>query len=288
MATTSLNTARLRSQLLTSGLQQKDQPLFQVINSLIGAVELLIKNGNINAQDVSNLVSSGSSNQDLGARIPGMMGMDGEDGIDGMSIPGPMGLQGPAGIAGTGGPAGPTTIGPMGINGVDGDDGYPIPGPIGIQGIQGLAGTNGINGTDGFNGVDGTDGMDNFFGASSEFPRVDLKNTFRSLNSFKSYFSPLYDNGNSGASKTIDWNNGNDQYLVLDNNCTLTFSNPVDGGRYVLLIKGGFLITWPSSVSWAGGTTPTISGSTKHDLFTFMYKSSLSKYVGAFNLDYTL
>lgn len=289
MATTNLNTSRLRSQLMTSGLQQKDQALFQVINSLIGAIDILIKNTNVTAQNVSNLVSSGSNNQDFGARIPGIMGMDGEDGIDGMSIPGSQGIPGSAGAIGAGGPAGPTTIGPMGIDGADGDDGMPIPGSQGIQGIIGLTGPPGQNGRNGINGMDGIDGeyIGPFFDTDS-YAKLAASNTFNSLNSFKAYYSPLYDNGLSGATKTINWNNGNDQYLELDTNCVLTFSNPVNGGRYVLLIKAGFIVTWPSSVAWASGTAPTMSDPTKHDLFTFMYKSSLNKYVGAFNLDYSL
>lgn len=39
-----IDLSRLKSQLLTSGLQQKDNPLYQVINQLIGLVEKFQEN----------------------------------------------------------------------------------------------------------------------------------------------------------------------------------------------------------------------------------------------------
>lgn len=279
MAITSLNTSRLRSQLMTSGLQQKDSPLFQVINSLIGGLEFLNEQLR-NATGGTGTTTTIQQIQEIHQHI------NFGDG-DGEGEQGPPGLRGIDGTSGAAGPAGATGF-PIFFEADYPEEILSIPGPTGPQGATGSAGPTGSSAI-GFVIYDGNEAEENIMGdVPSENAKLNGANIFVSRNSFKSYFSPLFDNGNSGATKTIDWNNGNDQYLVLDSNCVLTFSNPVDGGRYVLLVKGGFTITWPSDVVWAGGTAPTISGSTKHDLFTFMYKSSLSKYVSAFNLDYTL
>lgn len=104
------------------------------------------------------------------------------------------------------------------------------------------------------------------------------------------YFSPLVADGNSGTTKTIDWNAGNEHFCTLTGNVTFTFSNPVDGGRYVLLLAtgaGSFTATWPASVLWPGGTAPTITvTASKLDLITFIYVSGTSKYYGSFNQAY--
>ncbi len=104
------------------------------------------------------------------------------------------------------------------------------------------------------------------------------------------YFSPLVDDGNSGTAKTIDWNGGNEHRVVMTGNCTFTFSNPVDGGRYVLALytgAGGFTATWPASVLWAGGSAPTLSTTAAHtDIFTFIYVAATGKYHGAYSQDY--
>lgn len=105
------------------------------------------------------------------------------------------------------------------------------------------------------------------------------------------YYSPLVDDGNSGTTKTIDWNDGNEHYVVMTGNVTFTFSNPVDGGRYVLLLAtgaGSFTVTWPASVIWSGGVAPTpTSTASKYDLYAFMYVATLSKYVGVATLNFS-
>lgn len=68
----------------------------------------------------------------------------------------------------------------------------------------------------------------------------------------------------TAASTTLDWNNGNVQYLSLAASITtLTLSNPQTGSTYLLEIKqggsGSYTIAWPASVVWAGGTAPTLT-----------------------------
>lgn len=270
---------RLINQLNTSPTAKADQPLWQVIIQLIRRLK-----------EIESAVSSagGGGGSTIINEITEQTFIIQEGGGDGEDGPiGPPGIRGADGAIGPTGPAGPPTIGPMGIDGVDGDDGYPIPGPRGAQGPTGLTGPAGPP-TIGPMGIDGADGDDGLALAATEFARINVRNFFKALQTFKTMNITPYDNGNSGAALTIDWNNSNTQYVTLDSNCVFTFSNPIDGLRVVLLVKGGFTVTWPASVEWPGGTAPTISDAGSWDLFTFIYKSAEAKYVGSFNLDYTL
>lgn len=91
----------------------------------------------------------------------------------------------------------------------------------------------------------------------------------------KQYLSQGFDAGDSGTSKTIDWDNGNVQYVRMTGNCTFTFNNLRSGGRYVLRLlqdgTGGRTATWPASVKWPGGTAPTLSAANKKDMVGFDY-----------------
>ena len=61
-----------------------------------------------------------------------------------------------------------------------------------------------------------------------------------------------YDNSNSGTSKTIDWGDGRHQKITLNDDVTLTFTDPEFVGWYNLRIiqdgTGGHDITLPSGV----------------------------------------
>jgi len=90
------------------------------------------------------------------------------------------------------------------------------------------------------------------------------------------YYSDLHDNGNSGTAKTINWSNGNVQKLTLNSaSCTLTLSNPKNGGRYLLVLvqdgTGNRQITWPGTVKWPGGSAPALSGANKVDVISLVY-----------------
>lgn len=105
------------------------------------------------------------------------------------------------------------------------------------------------------------------------------------------YNSALANAGSSGTSKTVDWNSGNVQYVTLTGNVTFTFSNPVSGGRYVLILKqdaiGSRTATWPASVLWSGGTAPTLTTTaSKVDIITFVYEGVNSKYYGGSVLNF--
>ena len=80
--------------------------------------------------------------------------------------------------------------------------------------------------------------------------------------------------GNSGATKTINWNDGNVQTITLTADCTLTFSNPKAGAVYQLLITQAATtkaITWPT-IKWVGGAAPTLTATAAaKDLVTLLY-----------------
>ena len=89
----------------------------------------------------------------------------------------------------------------------------------------------------------------------------------------------------SGSAQTIDWLAGEEYALTLTADCTLTFSNPIDGGRYVLVLQqdatGGWTVTWPASVVWAGGVAPTLSaGAGAIDQVELLYLAASNQYLG--------
>ncbi len=90
-----------------------------------------------------------------------------------------------------------------------------------------------------------------------------------------SQFVGEYDNGNSGASKTIDWSKGDRQIVTMSAACTFTFSNAVKGQTLTLRLvengTGGYSPTFPT-LKWAGGTvgTPTTTANAIN-LYIFYY-----------------
>lgn len=71
------------------------------------------------------------------------------------------------------------------------------------------------------------------------------------------------DAGNSGASITIDWNEGEIQRVTLTDSPTVSFANEPPAGQLRLEVvqdaTGSRTVTWPAVVEWAGGTAPTLS-----------------------------
>jgi hypothetical protein len=146
-----MDPSRLYTQLLNTGLQNKDNPLYQLIYQLIGALVKLNSDASssgsfssgstiINPTTVLGLIGV-AGNDGESSFIPGpqgnrgadgnaIIGLDGQDGLDGITIPGMQGPCGPMGI-----------MGPFGVDGIDGDT-IVIPGPTGATGP---AGANGLS-----------------------------------------------------------------------------------------------------------------------------------------------
>jgi len=75
------------------------------------------------------------------------------------------------------------------------------------------------------------------------------------------YYAAEIDNGNSGASDTIDWTLGNIQKSTITADCTYTFTAPTGPGHYTLRIiqdaTGSFTATLPAG-KWTSGIIPVI------------------------------
>lgn len=125
--------SRLKSQLITSGLQQRDNPLFQVINQLIGTLESI-------EAEVGIISPSGGGSVTNLTQIEQFITLgDASGGDDGLVIPGP---TGPAGSNGSVGRDGQPAI----FWGQDGEDGDIYPPIVGPQGNPGPTGTQGPSG----------------------------------------------------------------------------------------------------------------------------------------------
>lgn len=98
-----------------------------------------------------------------------------------------------------------------------------------------------------------------------------------------------YSNGDSGSSKTINWNNGNYQKMTATGNCTLTFTAPsnVAGGKFQLNVYqngGPYTLTFPSGIKWLNGATPGAL-SNGYTIFIFFYGSEtyFGTWIGPFS-----
>jgi len=83
----------------------------------------------------------------------------------------------------------------------------------------------------------------------------------------------VVDDGNSGATKTLDWTTGNSHKLTLTAACTLTMTATAGSARCILRLiqdgTGGWAVTWPSNVKLAGGAYTVSVGAGNIDTITF-------------------
>lgn len=91
-----------------------------------------------------------------------------------------------------------------------------------------------------------------------------------------------------GGTIALDWNNSNVQSVTIQGNRTFTFTNPKEGGRYIILVTqgtgGNKTLTWPT-IKWKGGTAPTLStAANKVDIITLVYANT--SYYGDISKDY--
>jgi hypothetical protein len=98
-------------------------------------------------------------------------------------------------------------------------------------------------------------------------------------------------NGNTTSSTAVDWDDSNVQTFNLNaSNTTFSFSNGNAGATYILIVKqnssGSQTITWPASVTWAGGSTPIMTAAAdKYDVYTFIFDGT--KYFGTYVQNFT-
>ena len=94
---------------------------------------------------------------------------------------------------------------------------------------------------------------------------------------------------------TADCSTGNSFYHLLTENTTFTLSNPSPTGKLcqiVIRIKqdgsgGAYTVTWPASVTWAGGSKPVVSpGNNVFDKFTLTTDDAGTSWFGEFGQTY--
>jgi hypothetical protein len=93
----------------------------------------------------------------------------------------------------------------------------------------------------------------------------------------------------SSAAPAFDWNNSNVQYFTFPagNVTGPTFSNPVEGGRYMLHLTqdavGSRTFAWPAAFHWPGATAPVLSGANKSDIVGAVYRNGVYWATAALN-----
>lgn len=108
--------------------------------------------------------------------------------------------------------------------------------------------------------------------------------TFDSTAKVKNGQPGIYDAGNSGTSKAIDWANSPIQKVTMTGNATFTFSNAIAGGTYTLILvengTGGYA---PSLLTdWDFGDNPPSynTGANKKNVISGLYDGT--EYLAAF------
>jgi hypothetical protein len=99
----------------------------------------------------------------------------------------------------------------------------------------------------------------------------------------------------SSNAVTMDCSTGNSFYHLLTENTTVTLSNPSPTGKLCQIViriqqdgaGGAYTVTWPGSVTWAGGTAPTVStGNDAVDKFTLTTDDAGTSWYGEFGQAY--
>ncbi len=102
----------------------------------------------------------------------------------------------------------------------------------------------------------------------------------------------MVDNGNSGASKTIDWRAGNKQKMTLTGDCTISFTDPSGSAplelRLIQDTTGGRTVTWSGmTLKWEGGIAATLTAASNAiDIVEFTYDSGEDTYYGSCKNDF--
>jgi len=96
-------------------------------------------------------------------------------------------------------------------------------------------------------------------------------------------YSATKDDGNTSTAVTFNWNDSNNHEATMTGAAAVTLSNPKDGATYGILLKGGaggFTPTWPGTVVWGNGVSPTYPIASGHShLVRMQYFASISKYL---------
>ena len=94
----------------------------------------------------------------------------------------------------------------------------------------------------------------------------------------------------AGATITLNWDDGNQQYLSLTSNSVVTaFSNNTTGQTLRMVVcqdaTGGRTFTFSPTIKWSGGTTPTQTSTlNKCDVYSFIQTTAGT--LGSFNQNF--
>jgi hypothetical protein len=95
----------------------------------------------------------------------------------------------------------------------------------------------------------------------------------------------------NSATTTIDLSQGNTFYVTVSANTTFAFSNVPTGTNLTNFSiitynsAGGYAISWPAAVTWAGGQTPArTTTSAKSDAYTFFTLNAGTTIVGSLSI----
>ena len=231
----------------------------------------------------------------------GPTGTTGATGPTGSSGVGTTGATGPTGNTGATGPTGSSGVGTTGATGPTGPTG--VTGPTGASGV----GTTGATGSTGASGV-GSTGATGPTGVTG--PTQDLSNYVQvsgdtmtgalcisnnlsisgTLTTSEATFTGGYIEtavSLSGGSITINLASGSVFYLTLSTPTSVSITNPAPSGKvssFLFKIVGNgsvYIITWPTSVKWAEGVSPTpTSTSGKVDVYSFFTHDGGSTWYG--------
>lgn len=133
----------------------------------------------------------------------------------------------------------------------------------------------------------GTTLLSLFTGVAASENRVTI-GASTNFQSYVPYFTE-YNNGNSGATKTFDWNNGVKQKVTMTASCSGTFTAPPGPCNLTLFItqsgSGSYTMAWPAAVKWPGGVAPSLSTAVGSiDIIAFYYNGT--NYYGTASLGF--
>jgi hypothetical protein len=86
------------------------------------------------------------------------------------------------------------------------------------------------------------------------------------------------------SASNVDWSASNSFYKALSANTTLTFSNAQDGQVITVTLlntSSNYTVTWPT-ITWAGGTAPTMVTGANYEVFTIYYNATAGAYFGSY------
>jgi hypothetical protein len=115
-------------------------------------------------------------------------------------------------------------------------------------------------------------------GSAPQFARLGLgtgADASAALYTFGPHKHRVVANASSGTAATLDFATADVFTVTLTGNCTFTFSNPIAGVTYHLVLlqdgTGSRTVVWPT-VKWAGGAAPVLTTTVaKSDIVTLFY-----------------